>query len=174
VIGVTFAVLLAFLAMLAWDGFNKAKAANYAEASGVPDVYNASVGFADPEKSAMRDHIIGYLETVVRVEWPAQAEGRIVDLGAAYLEKLNRIAVGLKPSGVAEGNLHALLLQSLARLRDARQQRLLAAETTIPAVVCPRFSEPRHASCDVGNAGDFRSAGARSDHRPQQPVPRRL
>ena len=74
VIGVTFAVLLAFVAMLAWDGFNKAKAASYAEASGVLDVYDASVGFAD--MSTMRDEIIGYLETVVRVEWPAQAEGR--------------------------------------------------------------------------------------------------
>jgi hypothetical protein len=135
VIGVTFAVLLAFVAMLAWDGFNKAKAASYAEASGVLDVYNASVGFADPDMSAMRDDIIGYLETVVRVEWPAQAEGRTVDRGAAYLEKLNGIAIGLKPSGVADGNLQALLLQSLTRLRDARQQRLLAAETTIPAVV---------------------------------------
>jgi hypothetical protein len=134
VIGVTFAVLLAFVAMLAWDGFNKAKAASYAEASSVLDVYNAAVGFADPEMSSMRD-IIGYLETVVRIEWPAQAEDRIVDRGAADLEKLNRIAIGLKPSGVADGNLHALLLQSLTRLRDARQQRLLAAETTIPAVV---------------------------------------
>jgi hypothetical protein len=135
VIGVTFAVLLAFVAMLAWDGFNKAKAASYAEASGVLDVYDASVGLADPDMSAMRDDIIGYLETVVRVEWPAQAEGRTVDRGAAYLEKLNGIAIGLKPSGVADGNLQALLLQSLTRLRDARQQRLLAAETTIPAVV---------------------------------------
>ena len=33
VIGVTFAVLLAFVAMLAWEGFNKAKAASYAEAA---------------------------------------------------------------------------------------------------------------------------------------------
>jgi hypothetical protein len=135
VVGVTFAVLLAFVAMLAWDGFNKAKAASYAEAARVLDVYNACVGFADPDRSSMLDGIIGYLETVVKVEWPAQAEGRIVDRGAVYLEKLNTIAIGLKPSGVADGNLHALLLRSLAQLRDARQQRLLAAETTIPAVV---------------------------------------
>ena len=135
VVGVTFAVLLAFVAMLAWDGFNKAKAASYVEAARVLDVYNACVGFADPDMSSMRDGIMGYLETVVKVEWPAQAEGRIVDWGAAYLQKLNRIAIGLKPSGVADGNLQALLLQSLAQLWDARQQRLLAAETTIPAVV---------------------------------------
>ena len=135
VIGITFAVLLAFVAMLAWQDFNKAKAASYAEASSVLDVYNASVGFADPEASLMRDNIVGYLETVVRVEWPAQAEGRTVARGTAYLDKLNRTAVGLKPAGVADGNLHALLLRSFTRLGDARQERLLAAETTIPAVV---------------------------------------
>src|ERR1700756_3197684 len=49
VIGVTFSVLLAFVAMLAWQGFNKAKAATYAEAALVLDVYNASVGLAGPE-----------------------------------------------------------------------------------------------------------------------------
>ena len=135
VVGVTFAVLLAFVAMLAWEGFNKAKATAYAEAATVLDVFNASVGLAGLETSQMRDDIIGYLETVVRVEWPAQAEGVVVDRGKTYLEKLNTLAIGLKPSSVAEGNLHAQLLQSLGRLRDTRQQRLLAAETTIPAVV---------------------------------------
>ena len=135
VIGVTFAVLLAFVAMLAWDGFNKAKSASYAEAAAVLGVYNVLVGFADPEMSLMRDEIIGYVETVVRVEWPAQAEGRIVDGGMAYLERLNRVSVGLRPSSAADSNLHALLLQSLTQLWDARQQRLLAAETSIPAVV---------------------------------------
>jgi hypothetical protein len=135
VIGVTFAVLLAFVAMLAWEHFNKAKAASYAEAASVLNVYNASVGFADPEASLMHDNIVGYLETVVRVEWPAQAEGRTVEGGTAFLDKLNRTAVGLRPAGVADGNLHALLLRSLTRLRDARQERLLAVETTIPTIV---------------------------------------
>ncbi len=90
VIGTTFAVLLAFVAMLAWQHFNDAKAASYAEAGSVLDVYNASLGFADPEKSAMRDAIMGYVETVVRVEWPAQARGLTVDRGSAFLQKLER------------------------------------------------------------------------------------
>lgn len=135
VIGVTFAVLLAFVAMLAWQHFNEAKASSYAEAGFVLDVYNVSVGFAGPQRSSMRDDIVGYVETVVRIEWPAQARGLTVDRGSAYLQELNDIATGLKPSGVADGNLQALLLQSLMRLWDARQQRLLAADTTIPAVV---------------------------------------
>jgi hypothetical protein len=49
------AVLLAFVAMLAWEGFNKAKAASYAEAAVIGDVYNLSAGFGDPEKSSIRN-----------------------------------------------------------------------------------------------------------------------
>jgi Protein of unknown function (DUF4239) len=135
VIGVTFAVLLAFVAMLAWDHFNEAKAASFMEAQSALDLYNVSLGLPDPEKSAMRDGIVGYLETVVEVEWPAQARGVTLDRGFAYLQKLNRMAVGLKSSGTTANDLHALSLQLMTRLWDARQRRLLAADTPVPAIV---------------------------------------
>jgi hypothetical protein len=135
VVGVTFAVLLAFVAMLTWEDYNAAKAASYAEAGSVRDVYNASLGFADPEKSLLRDGIIGYVETVVRVEWPAQARGTKVAADSVWLTKLNTIAVGLKTPGTAEGGRQAMLTQVLMRLADARQERLLAADTTVPLVV---------------------------------------
>jgi hypothetical protein len=48
VIGVTFAVLLAFVAMLAWGHFSRAKAASYVEAAFVLDVYNVSMGSPTP------------------------------------------------------------------------------------------------------------------------------
>jgi hypothetical protein len=135
IIGVTYAVLLAFVATLAWEDFNHARAASHAEAATVGDIYNASVGFTDPERSALRNAIIGYVRQVATVEWPEQAEGHTVDADSVYLDRLNKLALGLHPSGVADGNLHAQLLQSLARLWDARQERLLAAQTTIPGIV---------------------------------------
>jgi len=113
VIGVTFAVLLTFVAMLAWEGFNRAKAASYAEAASVIDVYNVSAGFVDPEMSSLQDDLVGYLQTVIRVEWPTQAEGRPVDRATAYLERLNRTAIGLKPSSVS-GALVLILIIALS------------------------------------------------------------
>src|SRR6516162_10178445 len=61
IIGVTFAVLLAFVAMLAWEGFNRAKAASHAEAALVLEVYNVSLSFAEPRRGRLRDDILGYL-----------------------------------------------------------------------------------------------------------------
>ena len=135
IIGVTYAVLLAFVAMLAWEGFNRAKAASYAEAALIGDVYNLSAGFADAERSPIRNQIFGYARHVVTVEWPAQAEGRMVDQDSIYLDGLNKMALGLHPSGQVDGNLQSLLLQAIERLWDARQERLLAAQTTIPEIV---------------------------------------
>jgi hypothetical protein len=190
VIGVTFAVLLAFVAMLAWDGFNKAKAASYAEASGVLDVYNASVGFADPDMSAMRDDIIGYLETVVRVEWPAPGgrPDRRQGCGVPREAEQDRdrcqtfrrrrwepaCAAAAIPDAASRREAAEIACRrdhnSCGRLgSDARRRRPHDCFQLFP-----RLSEPRHASCDVGNVGDFRGAGADPDYRPQQPLPRRL
>jgi len=135
IIGVTYAVLLAFVAMLAWEGFNRAEAASYSEAAVLRDVYTVSVGLADPARSSIRNDVIAYARSVVNVEWPAQADGRAVDRASVYLDTLNGTVHAAHPSSLADGNLHLLLLQSLTRLWDARQDRLLAARTTIPGVV---------------------------------------
>ncbi|HEY6439537.1 MAG TPA: hypothetical protein VIY55_05920 [Acetobacteraceae bacterium] len=135
IIGVTYAVLLAFVAMLAWEGFNKAKAASYSEAALVLDVVQMADGLAEPARAKLLDDMNRYTRAVIAVEWPAQAEGHVVRAGDRYLDDLQGLAIGLKPSSQADANFHALLLQSLMRLRDARQERLLAAESSIPGIV---------------------------------------
>ena len=51
IIGVTYAVLLAFVATLAWEDFNKAKAASHSEAAVILDVFDAANGFANPARA---------------------------------------------------------------------------------------------------------------------------
>lgn len=135
IIGVTYAVLLAFVAMLAWEGFNRAKAASYAEAALIGDVYNLSTGLPDTEMSSIRNEVVGYARRVVTVEWPEQAEGQMVDQDSVYLNALNKMVLDLHPSGEADRDLNSLLLQAIERLWDARQTRLFAAQSTIPDIV---------------------------------------
>src|SRR5438270_12016592 len=56
VVAVSFAVLLAFVAMLAWEGFNKATDASYVAAVSLSALYNVSFGFAVAEKPSMPYH----------------------------------------------------------------------------------------------------------------------
>jgi hypothetical protein len=135
IIGVTYAVLLAFVAMLAWNGFNKAKAASHLEAVRVMDVIEMADGLAEPTRAILIDDIKGYTRAVITVEWPAQAEGHVARAGDRFLSDAQRRVVSLKSASQADTNLQTLLLESLTRLRDARQERLLAAETTVPGIV---------------------------------------
>ena len=48
---------------------------------------------------------------------------------------MNKLAIGLHPSSLADSDLHSLLLQTMQRLSDARQGRLLTAQSTIPDIV---------------------------------------
>src|SRR6201994_3715325 len=81
IIGVTYAVLLAFVAMLAWEGFNKTKAASYLEAAQVMDVAQAAKGLSEPARSNLIGGLNRYTEAVIATEWPAQATGRVVRAG---------------------------------------------------------------------------------------------
>ncbi len=135
VIGTTYAVLLAFVAMLAWEGSIKAQAITDTEASLVQNVYQLVDGLSGPERGSMRDDILAYARAVAADEWPAQARGEAVGEDASSLSHITRTALHLRPDNIADGNLHTLLLDDLSRLANARRDRLLAARTPIPAIV---------------------------------------
>jgi hypothetical protein len=135
IIGVTYAVLLAFVAMLAWDGYNRAKAASSTEAMAIVDVRQASLGLDTGAQSQMRDWLKDYARIVIETEWPAQAQGHVLFLGEAPIARMSRAASSLHPATNAESNSQAQLLQAITRLNDARTDRLLAAGNSIPGIV---------------------------------------
>ncbi len=135
VTGTTYAVLLAFVAMLAWDGYNHAQAATDEEASLIQGVYQLVDGLTGSEMAGMRADIVAYAAEVVSTEWPAQAAGREVAGEEPQLDHLTTTALHLRPGNIADGNLHTLLLGDLTRLGSARRERLFAARTPIPAIL---------------------------------------
>jgi len=64
IIGVTYAVLLAFVATVAWEGFNKAKAASHSEAAVILDVFEAAEGLEDTARADLTDRLTHLLQFV--------------------------------------------------------------------------------------------------------------
>ena len=135
VIGVTFAVLLAFVAMLSFDGFNAARGAAAGEAVAARDVADAALGLGEPARSELRGVLAAYLHQVIEREWPAQANGKLDQSGSTPLRALHRMAAGAQVAGASEANAQAATLSALARLQDARALRVLAATSTVPPIV---------------------------------------
>jgi len=121
VVGTTYAVLLAFVAMLALEGYNKAEAVTGHEASLVEDVFELMSALNGPGPEGMRQDIVAYTRHVVADEWPAQARGQSVPEQVSALQRLTA--------------LYAILLEKVTALGAARRERLAAARASIPAIV---------------------------------------
>jgi Protein of unknown function (DUF4239) len=135
IIGVTYAVLLAFVAMLTWEGFNHARAATFEEAGSVAELRRLADGLPQSVADLLRASLDDYVNTVVGVEWPAQTRGMVDVSGERALQALHTVAGQLRPDGNGEANVQAQFLAQLAALSVARQGRLLAARPTVPGVV---------------------------------------
>ena len=135
IIGVTYAVLIAFVAQLAWDGYNRAKASSAQEAIAIVDVQQAASGFDAATRAMLSAQLGAYARSVIETEWPAQAQGHVMLTGETQIAALNAITMQLHPATAAETNSYAQLLQAIAKLNDARSERLQSAENTIPDVV---------------------------------------
>jgi hypothetical protein len=135
VVGTTYAVLLAFVAMLAWEGYNKAQAATDYEASFVENVYQLLSGQNTPEMISMRSDIVAYARHIIAVEWPTQARGLPVPAQDQALRRLIEAAIRVHPNDTADSNVRNLLLEQLTELSAARRERLIAARTSIPTIL---------------------------------------
>jgi small-conductance mechanosensitive channel len=135
VVGTTYAVLLAFVAMLAWEGFNNAQALTDSEASLVKSIQQTVGGWDDAERASMSHDAVAYARRVLDTEWPAQARGDPIDEDEPNLTRLTDTALHLRPASIGDGNIQARLLDDLAKLGNTRRERLRAEQTSIPAIV---------------------------------------
>jgi hypothetical protein len=139
VVGVVYAVLLAFIAIAAWETFRKGADVVGAEANYVGDVFRNTSGLPDDLAQPLRGHLVDYIDVVIQQEWPAQQAGRLEE--ASWQKGWNILAdfhfgiARFRPANAGEAVLQAQLLRSLNSLYDARRGRLLAAGEHIDAVV---------------------------------------
>ncbi len=74
VIGVVYAVLLGFTAIIVWERHDKAQDALEAEANDLTDLYRDAETFPDDIRRELETQLRTYARLVVEKEWPAMAE----------------------------------------------------------------------------------------------------
>ena len=146
VVSVVYAVLLAFIAIAVWESFGKAGEIAAREASLAGDVARDSLTMPEPLRSTMLRDLDSYLAQVIKVEWPAMAEGvslnstdesqpSISDKGWEMLFDSHDVLVTFRSSNPVEVSMFSELLSRLNSLYDARRERLLASEERLQSVV---------------------------------------
>jgi hypothetical protein len=128
VIGVFYAVMLAFVVIAVWDDFRKTEAAVRDEAKAVVDLHRLSFALPAAGGAGIRQHLRDYVDDVREHEWQTMAVGEPSDVVIEDLSQLSRAIYEVKPQSQQELALYAEALRLLSVITDNRTVRLDSAE----------------------------------------------
>lgn len=135
IISVTYAVLLAFIAIATWESYTRADDIVQSEADFLGSIYRDTQGLPAEMGKDIRADLHAYVDIVINQEWPQQRAGDIPSAGWEPLHKLHSAIATMHPADLGESVIEAELLKTLNELYRARASRLSAAAGHIPDVV---------------------------------------
>jgi hypothetical protein len=136
VIGVLYAVLLGFTAIILWERFERAQAGVEQEANELADLYRDSQAFPDDTRRELETLIRTYAKLVVEKEWPAMAERASSPEAWGVYNQLWRTYQRFRPQNEHEWTWYAESLTRMNQLSDQRRLRLLSSRSEgIPVVM---------------------------------------
>jgi hypothetical protein len=135
VVGVLYAVLLAFIAIATWNAFSKASDIVESESDYAGGIYFDTRGLPQAKGQAIRDAIERYVSAVINQEWPLQRAGKTPDQGWQPLRDLNTAIASIQPQNLGEAMIQAELLNSWNQLYLMRSSRLSAVQGHVPGPV---------------------------------------
>ena len=135
VISVTYAVLLAFIAIATWESFSRSEDIVDREADCVGSIYRDTQGLPAAMGQEIRSDIRQYTDIVIHQEWPVQQTGKIPSKGWEPLRRVHSAIVTMHPANPGEAVIEAELLKTLNMLYSARSSRLSAVQGHIPEVI---------------------------------------
>lgn len=135
VVGVLYAVLLAFAIIVVWEKFNDAESMVAREAGATANIYRLSQGLGDGPGSALRKALGNYLKVTIAEDWPAMERGGESE---AARRALDQVYAALLPSIQPQGGpITAEILHQLDVVTQERRARIVAADGTVPGILWP-------------------------------------
>lgn len=132
IVGVIYAVLLAFAVLVVWEQFEDAKIVAERESNALVDVYRMAFGFPAPEAVRLRTDLRAFATSVIEKEWPAMARGEVDHESARRVDRIWADFVHLQPRGAREAALYDQCLSRMTEVSDNRRLRLLASRDGVP------------------------------------------
>ena len=121
VVGVFYAVLLAFVVVAVWEDYRDTEGAVRNEAKALVDLHQASYALPQDVGDTVRKHLVSYTEQVRDREWLAMGKGLSSNSAASELHNLGETILLAKADNVA---VHHHVIDLLTTINDNRNERL--------------------------------------------------
>jgi hypothetical protein len=135
VLGVVYAVLLAFVVVVVWEQFETARTTVEQEGNALIAVYRLASGLPDPISAGIRTTARQYATSAIDDEWPAMDR---FEKGVAIPKNADELWAQVTTYEAAterERLIQAEILRRMSDLNDSRRLRELAARTGIPRIL---------------------------------------
>jgi hypothetical protein len=135
VIGVLYAVLLAFVVIISWERFHDAERSLTTEAGTAATLYRLAGGLEASSAAAFRATLSAYLNSVLADDWPAMVRGRSSGVTTQLLNDLYDRVIHYRTADLHDATVQGDLLSQLDQMTRARRDRLVMGEGTVPGVI---------------------------------------
>jgi fumarate reductase subunit D len=132
VLGVAYAVLLAFVVIAVWQDYKIAQTNVESEAHELAGVYFLASQLPDPERTRLQDLARTYARVVVEEEWPMMEQGQTSSRANSLARQLRLELLQFDPRTEGGQVLYERGLTQLHDALDARRSRLLEVREGIP------------------------------------------
>jgi hypothetical protein len=133
IVGVIYAVLLAFVVIIAWESFNIADGVAQSEVSAAADLDRLSRSYNDRAGSELRQEIARYADLMRTEEWPAMQTGGSSPRAAASASRIGDLAVQMVEGARQRNAVDDSVLGLVRTFADARRSRLNQNSAGIPS-----------------------------------------
>jgi uncharacterized protein DUF4239 len=132
VLGVAYAVLLAFVVIAVWQDYEAAQTNVESEAHELAGVYFLASQLPEPERTDVQELVRMYMRVVEEEEWPMMEQGQESTRAASLLRQLTLKLLEFDPHTEGGQVLYESGLTQLHAAADARRSRLLEVREGIP------------------------------------------
>lgn len=131
VVGVLFALTLAFLANDTWNAHDRAVNAVYHEAGALRSIQALAAPLPAAQHQAVDLAVRHYADSTVRQEWPLLAHRQSSADTAQAMAGLLETLAGTEMAAAAPSAIHAEMLRQAVVARDARESRIALSQTHV-------------------------------------------
>ena len=133
--GVLYAVVVAFVVFVTWNGYDEATKNLQLEASQVLDIFHSATAFPDPASKIIQDGLIDYTNSVHNDELRRMAGGDIGIYSTGSLRNLIAVFDGMNDKSLPNRELYMESLRRINNLAEYRRLRIFAGNDTVPPMV---------------------------------------
>ena len=133
-VGLLYAILLAFVVVVAWEQFNSAEESTHTEVTRLSNLFRDAEPFPPDNRDRIQGALVAYVQSVVDREYDAMADGESDGLTVAAYENVWSSFYDTRVEGDGPAaTFYDSAVGRLNELGEARRLRLLSSQSTIPA-----------------------------------------